>query len=245
MIFNYRKKKLHLITMAITAVILTACGNAATPEPTVEVQTVETPSIETIDNNNENAESAFSISVETAETISAPDTIAEDESAAIIVLPITPGEENTEMITRNTAPDLSDNNHDLPSLPLTELSAAIPPTATVPASVGDKASYQSQTPLDNAHVERGSEFDVTWFLMNTGSTTWTESYCLRYFTGTNFTKPGKNRYYLSAPVPPNTVGACTIDALAPEEPGTYKMSVVLGNEDDKNFFIVDITIVVD
>ena len=125
--------------------------------------------------------------------------------------------------------------------------AAIPqmPTPTPIPLVGDKASYDSQAPLDGTHVERGQWFDITWYLLNTGTTTWTTDYVLRYFTGTNFTKPGKNRYYLSAPVAPNTVGACTIDAVAPSNPGTYTMSVVLGNENDENFYIMDITIVVD
>ena len=47
------------------------------------------------------------------------------------------------------------------------------------------------------------------------------------------------------PVAPNTVGACRIDAVAPGAPGTYAMSVVLGNENDENFYVVDVTIVVD
>ncbi len=119
------------------------------------------------------------------------------------------------------------------------------PTPTPIALSGDKASYDSQAPLDGVHVQAGQWFDITWYLMNTGTTTWTTDYVLRYFTGTNFTKPGKDRYYLGAPVAPNTVGACTVDAVAPKKPGTYTMSVVLGNENEENFYIMDITINVD
>ena len=121
----------------------------------------------------------------------------------------------------------------------------IQPTPTSPATTGDRASYDSQTPTDGTHVKAGQTFDITWYLLNTGTTTWTTDYCMRFFTGTNFTKPGKPRYYLENPVAPGTVGACSIDAVAPNRPGTYTMSVVLGNENDENFMIVDITIIVD
>ncbi len=130
--------------------------------------------------------------------------------------------------------------------PVPETGLTLPemPTPT-PVQTGDKASYDSQSPQDGTHVQRGQWFDVTWYLMNTGTTTWTTDYVLRFFSGTNFTKPGKTRYYLEAPIAPNTVGACTVDAVAPGNPGTYTMSVVLGNENEENFYIMDITIVVD
>ena len=121
----------------------------------------------------------------------------------------------------------------------------IAPTATPVVQAGDKASYDSQTPLDGTHVSRGQIFDITWYLLNTGTTTWTTDYSMRFFSGNNFTKPGKNRWYLTQPVAPNTVGACRIDAVAPSTPGTYAMSVVLGNENDENFYVVDVTIIVD
>lgn len=135
-------------------------------------------------------------------------------------------------------------------LPTAETAASavqlpIAPTATPNVQPGNRASYDSQTPLDGTHVSRGQIFDITWYLLNTGTTTWTTDYSLRFFSGTNYTKPGKNRWYLNAPVAPNTVGACTIDAVAPGAPGTYTMSVVLGNENDENFYVVDATIVVD
>ena len=120
----------------------------------------------------------------------------------------------------------------------------IAPTAT-PVQVGDKASYDSQQPADFTHVQRGQSFDITWYLLNTGTTTWTEDYCLRFWSGDNMTKPGKPRYYLLEPTAPNTVGRIRVDVIAPASPGTYTMSMVFGNQNDENFFIVDTTIIVD
>lgn len=110
---------------------------------------------------------------------------------------------------------------------------------------GDKAEWQSQSPEDGGHVEAGSEFDITWYMVNTGTTTWTTDYSMRYFAGTNLTKPGKTRYNLPEPVAPGETGTCSVDALAPWEPGTYQMFVVLSNANDENFSKVDITITVD
>lgn len=127
----------------------------------------------------------------------------------------------------------------------TTVQLPLAPTATPIAQSGDKASFDSQTPVDGTHVERGQIFDITWYLLNTGTTTWTTDYSIRFFSNTNFTKPGKNRYYLDQAVAPNTVGKCSIDAVAPATPGTYTMAVVLGNENDENFYVMDVTIIVD
>ena len=109
----------------------------------------------------------------------------------------------------------------------------------------NKAVWQSQNPADGDHVEPGSEFDITWKMLNTGTKTWTTDYCVRYFAGVDLTKPGKSHFYLTNPVEPNTVGECSVDAIAPWEPGEYTMIVVLSDENEKNFSKFDITIVVD
>jgi len=127
--------------------------------------------------------------------------------------------------------------------------SALPVLSLSPAGASsdgtEKAALKSQVPEDGSHLEAGSEFDITWHLTNTGTTTWTTDYCLRYFAGTDLTKPGKLRYNLTEPVAPGETGACSVDAVAPWEPGTYQMFVVLSNGNDENFSKVDITIVVD
>ena len=110
----------------------------------------------------------------------------------------------------------------------------------------DKAEWKSQTPEDGTHIDAGAEFDIVWFMANTGTTTWTTDYSLRYFAGTNLMKPGKpTRYNLAKAIEPGTTGGCSVDAVAPWKPGTYQMFVVLSNGNDENFSKVDITIIVD
>lgn len=246
-----RNSAVQIIAAFIIISILSACGTAATPEPTLDMNEYATRAVETIEANA--TATALSVPTNTPEPTYTPVSLPTDTPESIAVLPTTPVDSGLMIINpgndpaAEAGPGVPENNI-LPVLPA-DSSAVLPvitqPTATTPPLAGDKASYDSQTPLDNSHVERGAEFDISWYLLNTGTTTWTTDYSLRYFTGTNFTKPGKNRWNLVQPVPPNTIGTCTVDAIAPEEPGTYKMSVVLGNENDENFFIVDLTIVVD
>lgn len=240
------------IPMLFTAIFLSACGNAATPEPTVDMNVFPTTIAQTM--VAEFTASAVVLPTDSPVSTDIPASESENNTGSVVVLPIPSANNNmivnpyTESAAVTEEPVIVRNNN-LPEVssnaPITLPTAAVPTVTRTGNENGDKASYDSQSPLDGVHVERGSEFDVIWYLKNTGSTTWTTDYCLRYFTGTNFTKPGKNRYYLSEPVAPDTIGKCIVDAIAPEEPGTYKMSVVLGNENDENFFIVDITIVVD
>lgn len=121
----------------------------------------------------------------------------------------------------------------------------IVPTATPLPIGGDKAAYDSQNPTDGYHVQPGQAFDIYWYLLNTGTTTWTTDYTLRFWSGTNMTKPGKTRYGLLETTAPNTVGRIAVDVVAPTTRGSYTMAMVFGNERDENFFTVDITIIVD
>ena len=238
-----RKDTLLLIAAFIIVSILAGCGTAATPEPTLDMNEFATHAVETIEADA--TSTALAMPTNTPEPTYTPVSLPTDTPESIAVLPQA-GQAESGLIVNPNGP-AADANNALPILPTAPAAPVQPvlPTATTAALAGDKASYESQSPLDNSHVERGSEFDITWYLLNTGTTTWTTDYSLRYFTGTNFTKPGKGRWNLAQPIAPNTVGACTVDAIAPENPGTYTMSVVLGNENDENFFIVDLTIVVD
>ena len=245
-----RKSVIQILAAFIIVSILSACGTAATPEPTLDMNEFATHAVETIEAGA--TATALSVPTNTPEPTYTPVTLPTDTPETIAVLPTTPAESGLIINPGNDpaagAGTEAAANTMRPVLPA-DSAAVLPviaqPTATTPPLAGDKASYESQTPLDNTHVERGAEFDISWYLLNTGTTTWTTDYSLRYFTGTNFTKPGKGRWNLVQAVAPNTVGTCTVDAIAPENPGTYTMSVVLGNENDENFFIVDLTIVVD
>lgn len=250
-----RTKTIRILALLLALILLSGCRNNPAPTPTIDVNALATTVFQTIEANN--TETAVSNPTETPLPTGTPvptETVKPTEG--VVVLPIGPGSsvptQDSSMIVnhyQDQIPTQAPLNPVLPAVPAASapanIPAAIQPTATIPADRGDKASYQAQTPLDNVHVGRGEDFDITWYLMNTGTTTWSTEYSMRFYTGTNFTKPGKTRYYLTQPAAPNTIAALTIDARAPEEPGTYYMIYVLGNENDENFFNVDLTIIVD
>lgn len=245
-------------------VSLAGCGAGATPEPTQDLQLFATNAAKTVEVRFTETAIAQGVPELPAATYT-PVVYATEEPAMIVNIPEAvavseapaPEAEEPLMIKNPGIPAAQPESmpaaptesvpemliqHEDPNQMMVEV--PVVPTATL-ASTGNKATYDSQEPLDGTRVKAGESFDITWYLLNSGSTTWTTDYCLRYFTGTNFTKPGKSRFYLNQEVPPNALGACTLDAVAPDKPGTYQMAVVLGNENDENFFVVDITIVVD
>lgn len=249
-----RVKMLQPLLLILAAVILTACGNIATPEPTTDVNALGTAAVETISANY--TETALANPTNTPEPQNTPLPVITEAPGQVMVLPTMPGGESDMIINRQNLPQMPDTNAEalpeppanivLPILPTSAGPVAIIPTATLPApSGGDKASWEGQSPADNTHIEAGAEFDMTWYLRNTGTTTWTTDYCLRYFSNTNLSKRPGQRFYLQKNVAPNELAECTIDAIAPTTPGTYKMAYVLSNAEDRNFYTVDITIIVD
>ena len=150
--------------------------------------------------------------------------------------------EDSETMIRNEVSSVTPTAETSTSTPKpTEVEKTIEPSTIKK----DKALYLGQTPQDGSHVNRESEFDVVWELENAGTTTWTRDYSLRYFSNTNFTKQTRSRWRLPKAVAPGESVKCVVDAVAPAEPGTYTMAMVLGNENDENFMIVDIKIIVD
>ncbi len=238
------KNALRVFVIMAAAAALSACGNAATPEPTPDMNAFATSAVETVEARY--TETAIAMPTETPAPTYTPVSLP-TATAEVLVLPTSEELISNTSGTTGTGTDASAAAAGTTASGDSASVAAVVPTATTAASssAGNKASYEGQTPTDGTHVEAGSEFDITWYLVNTGTTTWTTDYSMRYFTGTNFTKPGKTYYRLNAAVAPNETGACSMDAVAPTTPGTYTMSAVLANENDENFMIVDITIVVD
>jgi len=138
----------------------------------------------------------------------------------------------------------------------TQTNTPQPPTATftatlitplasatmTPQSSVDTAIYVDQSPADGTIVTPGSEFNVTWRIKNTGVSTWTTGYRLRYYAGT-FMSP-VSTVNLPNIVRPQEEVTITLPIKAPASAGEYTTIWVLSNEQDANFFNVFIRIVV-
>lgn len=139
------------------------------------------------------------------------------------------------------------------STPLGGALPTLPPLSTLPSlatparaalNIADKAMYITQSPSDNATVQAGKVFNITWRLRNTGTTTWNTNYTYRFFAARNKIPTSANGYNLTTSVPPNGEVDITVVATAPSTAGSYDTQWVLTNPEGTNFsyFTLDINV---
>lgn len=139
----------------LTAILLPGCGaNGPAATPTKDAAAVYTQAAEAV--NSELTQSA-------ALTPSATPQPAATATAAVL-------------------PTLA--NSATPAAPESTATPAATLTNTVPASTNDEqAELVSQSVPDKSTFAPGQSFKITWTLKNTGKTTWTTMYALRWFGG--------------------------------------------------------------
>ena len=74
---------------------------------------------------------------------------------------------------------------------------------------------------------------MTWTLKNTGTSTWTAGYLLRYYSGATF--GALKEIAMGREVLPGGVIDISIDMKAPAIPGSYRSDWVMSNENRSNF----------
>lgn len=247
------KKSMGVLSRVILLIgimiILSSCGDAAAPEATLDFTVFVTNAALTIEAQSsepQGTEEAPAANAGAVLSTAVPAAEGMPQSGLEVIS--RPAEEIVRPQTEPTAEIVIAQPAAAPTEVPTATSASVVislPAIGAPETGGDEAAYEGQTPEDGTHMKAGTDFDIIWYLKNTGTTTWTKDYSLRYFSNTDFSKSGKERWRLSKPVAPGETGALTMDAIAPDKPGTYTMAVVLGNDADENFMIVDLTIIVD
>ena len=90
------------------------------------------------------------------------------------------------------------------------------PTRT-PRRIPDAAILLSYSPEDGAVFHPGNQFDAVWTVKNTGASTWTTDYHIRYASGANMSET--KRYYLSQEVKPGEQIDLVADMVTPAEKG--------------------------
>lgn len=108
------------------------------------------------------------------------------------------------------------------------------PTATIGTGGTDSAAWRANDPPDNTVFSPGEAFTVTWTLENTGTSTWTTSYYISFFTGDQM--GAEEKIYLPYSVPPGTNVQIAVNFVAPESEGTKQSDWVLKNAGDETFY---------
>jgi hypothetical protein len=124
--------------------------------------------------------------------------------------------------------------------------ATIAPTETATAQVTetgtpqtgtpdtrDLAMWVSQTVQDDTVFAPSQEFNMTWQIKNVGTSTWTNDYRLRFYSGDPFGTV--KEIALGKEVKPNETVEIGITMKAPSKPGDYRSDWVLSNEILRNF----------
>ncbi|MEW6503113.1 MAG: NBR1-Ig-like domain-containing protein [Chloroflexota bacterium] len=117
----------------------------------------------------------------------------------------------------------------------------LPPTATRP-SVADRADFVTQSPLDGTVMYPEQPFTLTWTVKNSGTTTWTTAYQVRYFLSDPALRFGASDIRFPKEVKPNENVDLVLSMKAPAKAGDYRTIWVLTNADGQNFFTLTLDI---
>lgn len=114
------------------------------------------------------------------------------------------------------------------------------PTVTLTPTLGtpgadafDRARWVSQTVQDGTRFTPGQTFSVTWRMQNSGTTTWTTSYWVRWYSGNAFGAP--TEIAVERDVPPGDFYDITVNLKAPTVVGDYSTTWTLSNPLRSNF----------
>lgn len=128
------------------------------------------------------------------------------------------------------------------SLPTSTLgpTASPAPTATGTLSSGtpkagtqNQAQWVSQSIADDTIFAPGEAFTMTWRLKNTGTSTWTAGYLLRYYSGATFGAP--KEVAIGQEVLPGGEIDISVHMKAPATPGSFRSDWVMSSENRSNF----------
>lgn len=223
--FMQMRNVLKLLWIVIAVIALSACGPRETPEPTVDINVLSTNAAMTV--AVEITQTAMSMPTETPLPTYTP--ISNTPTAPVLSIPT---------IQTGGTGSIPSVGETVPTVP-----AALP-TATL-GTTGNACVYAGQNIADGTVFKAGQTADLIWSVTNSGTTTWTTDYSVRFFSGTNFAKAGNTRYTLPVAAAPQATAQFPIDITAPSTPGEYKMAWVISDEGDNNFCMVDITIKVE
>ncbi|HOE35699.1 MAG: hypothetical protein GX415_05425 [Chloroflexi bacterium] len=93
-------------------------------------------------------------------------------------------------------------------------------TATTAPGGRDAGVWVSSNPADNSNIAAGLPFDVVLTLMNTGTTTWTTGYAIKFVSGDKLGAP--DTIYMPYEVPPTKTVTFTMKFTAPAAAGKVR-----------------------
>jgi len=93
--------------------------------------------------------------------------------------------------------------------------------------------WVSSNPADNSHITAGLPFDVVLTLMNTGTTTWTTAYAIKFVSGDKL--GASDTITMPYEVPPTKTVTITMKFTAPAAAGKVRGDWAIVNAQGTSF----------
>jgi hypothetical protein len=157
------------------------------------------------------------------------------EVAATVLAQVTRALALTPSATPLSSPTATNLPTSTPSLTVSPAPSAVVTlsSGTPKAGTVNQAQWVAQSIADDTIFAPGEVFTMTWTLKNTGTSTWTAGYLLRYYSGNTFGAP--KEISLGRVVLPGGEIDINITMKAPANPGSYRTDWVMSNENRANF----------
>jgi len=120
-----------------------------------------------------------------------------------------------------------------PTIAVTNTPAGTQVPTSIPGGQ-DAGVWVSSNPADGSNITAGQPFDVNVTLMNTGTTTWTTAYAIKFINGERMSAP--ETIYLPIEVPPTKSITLTVKFTAPSSGGTVRSNWQIVNAAGTGFY---------
>ena len=225
-----------LLILLISSMLLGACSPqaATTTAATIDPQAIYTQAALTVQ-----------AGVQLTKAANPPTSTPEPTAAPQVVPTMDP---NIAAALTSTASAVTQPNNTTNPVgnPTATLAALIIPSATKPvvvnqppaANTGDKCQWVSNDPADNAMVSKNVKFSTYIKVKNTGTSTWNNTYSLRYFSGERFNAPSD--YQVQGSVKPNDSYQFSFELTAPASIGKKELFMVVQAPDGRNLCVINL-----
>jgi len=120
-----------------------------------------------------------------------------------------------------------------PTIAVTNTPAGTQAPTSIPGGQ-DAGVWVSSNPADGSNITAGQPFDVNVTLMNTGTTTWTTAYAIKFINGERMGAP--ETIYMPIDVPPTKSITLTVRFTAPSTGGTVRSNWQIVNAAGTGFY---------
>lgn len=214
------------------SLLLSACNSpAATPAETLDPNAVYTQAAQTVQAGLEQTQAAKPPSTATPEASPTFDLTAAAALTAVANFTATAQAAALQPTATTGATNTT---------PVAGAATQTPVVQTTPSSggsvatSGDKAELVSQSPDDGTKIKKEASWDMKLVVKNTGTTTWTNKYSLKFYAGDRMESPAD--LFIVGEVKPGEMYTFLFTMKAPNSIGFKQTNWVIQNADGKNFY---------